>query len=1013
MKLFGVNGDYTNAVTISLNGALKSLVFKPMLYLDGIEAIQYKWIGDTILKLYEYHPALNEAPYNHHRANTGTKKWKHNGGELNDYLPNRLDRHYVYNENDGPRNVRRFAVEEADGDAEIWKAKSLEAASAYDASREWVYGPVWPVEYHLNPSSSRVVYDESNPPSFNVLEPDVIYYNTRATQTVLNVTSPKKYEYYSKDVDVYGIQDGILTVGLKIEHPQYLAPWPTDETINPNGNTGLPTNGSAVSYPAYPGDDDYGHNIPGANSMGYYNEGNPNGAAYNFPWADWYGYAKYIYNKDNKDNTIALQIHNEDGAENVITSDYALIVPTRATLEGLVWNQEPMYAEPNIPGRAYGPQTRIGDEEGWAVDEYTDCFNGTNARVHIYDSPEEALADPDGAALELDIDPAGLDLRPYIAVHMLVENLKKKEIAPGVFNPWNYDIIKVPFGEEEKWGLHYEFNLVEYVIDNNVTSDSKYACFKDWTKTKTHTPTGYTQSYEIVDGWNATTDKSGVIIARNVTPDGLTTTDAGKTIVDREPLVRVMLKNAKDQVLLDGYILLHINYLPDNLEITELPIEDKKFDLCSPVIGGDLWSESSRIILTEKTMLSRLAFDDTYWADCMPDPEGKLVAELECAYDPAHKNEAGKPIGLNDTAYVTPDAYRVAMQSDRDYVGAVGSPYGATGRGTTHNEHGIYQLKIFNFGDLYGNKKGDTSNGTAFNPASAPVNGSADYETSNAIENKALGDAEFWPNGDGNTNFIFKWILSEEEVEALTHDKAEPVYVTRWFRFLAKDVKRGRAVYQYDKWPYVWVRLTMKIARDAKDYLYTEKIDNYWYHYNTGAYDGWSGTLIDIEAPKKDLTIRDKRWIKNISDNLKTEGNGANKMHLLNAAREYVKGTEKYYFAPKTYEIKVQTGDTYKITPRHGNDNPNWDKLVCKYVYPHDYANFGNANWDSYLPDPAHLTTAQDTHAWNEETLKADLAKCAIDYNAGVFTDTILYAIKVGDDESVAANYTPIAILEN
>ena len=1007
LKLFGVNGDYTNAVTISLNGALKSLVFVPHLYLDGIEAIQYKWIGDTILKKYEYRYTITNTPYrSHHRANTGTEQWKKVAGEMDDYLPNRLARHYVYDNANGPRNEI--------GEDE----KSLEAASAYDASREWIYGPVWPVEYHLNPSSSRVVYDESNPPSFNVLEPDVIYYNTRAAQTVLNITSPKKYEYWNKDVDVYGIQDGILTVGLKIEHPQYLAPWPTDETINPNGNTGLPTDGSTVSYPAYPGDDDYGHNIPGANSMGYYNEGNPNGAAYNFPWADWYGYAKYIYNKDNKDNTIALQIHNEDGAENVITSDYALIVPTRATLEALVWAQEPMYAEPNIPGRAYGPQDRIGDEEGWAADEYGSCLTGEKARVHIYDSPEEALADPDGAALELDIDPAGLDLTPYVAVHMLVENLKKKETAPGVFNVYNYDIVKVPYGEEKKWGLHYEWELVEYTIDNNVTSDSRYAMFKDWNKTETHTYAGNGSTYEIVKDWNASTDQSGVIIARDITPDGKTcalSVEKPKEVVDREPLVRVMLKNAKGDVLLDGYILLHIRYLPDNLEITTLPVEDRDFNLCDPLSWGDNWSESSRIILTESAMLSRMAFDDMYWADCMPDPNGTLVKDLVCPVD-------GSNHGINDIAYVTPDAYRVAMQDNTNYAGATNSPF--ANRGLTHNEHGIYQLKIFNFGDLYGNKKGDTSNGTKFNPASAPINGSADYETSNDIEKKALGDAEFWANGDGNTNFVFYWTLSEEEIEALTHDKAEPVYVTRWFRFLAKDVKRGRPVNEYTtKWPYIWVRMTMKITRKPKDWAYEQKDDNYWYHYQTGAANnGWSGVLLDIEAPEykeqnQDQgrvhytyfnTIKDKRWIKNLSDNLVT-----NKIKF--GANDN-RPSWKYYFAPKPYEITARNGVTYIITPkRNANDN-SYDKLFCKYVYPHNYANFGNANWDSYLPDPAEVKANSDAHTWDEATLKETLAKCAIIYSneydeagnvvrdAGVFNDTILYANRKGTDE-----YTPIA----
>ena len=593
---------------------------------------------------------------------------------------------------------------------------------------------------------------------------------------------------------------------------------------------------------------------------------------------------------------------------------------------------------------------------------------------------------------------------------MLVENLKKKEIAPGVFNPWNYDIITVPYGEELKWGLHYEFELVEYSIDTNETSDSRYARFKDWTKSKTSTYNG--KSYEIVDGWNASTDKSGIIIASNVTPNGETTFDCGSTVVDREPLVRVLLKNAKGDVLLDGYILLHINYLPDNIEITDIAMEDKKFDLCSPVTFGDNWSESSRIILTESSMMAKMAFDETYWADCMEldaaglstldaaSTQGAFVKDLKCI-DPTCSSY-GQVVGLSDTMYVNPRAYRVAMQGPA--------------RNVTHNEHGIYQLKIFNFGDIYGNDPqaaGYKSNGTAFAPAKAPVNGYAEYEASNEFEKKSLGDAEFWANGDGNTNFIFYWTLSEEEVEYLTHDKAEPIYVTRWFCFLNKDKVNNRAVYTYKEAPYVWVRMTMKITRDAKAYVYQYKNEDYWFHYQTGEESGYSGVFVDIQAPEYQYhqTIRDERWTKKLSDNLKT-----NKIDFA----DNDKSRWKYYFAPKEYQITALNGETYTVTPRSGSGDNKWNQLFCKYVYPHKYANFGRANIDSYWLDPATITKASDAHTWDEAKLKDILAQCAIIYSneldeqgnvvrdAGVFNDSILYAVRTAD-YALQAAYTPIA----
>ena len=142
------------------------------------------------------------------------------------------------------------------------------------ANDEWVYGPAWAVQYHMNPASAKADYDE-NAPKFNVLEPDVIYYNTRASESSLGVSSPKefyaaqvpvytaaKYGYWGKMLALtYGQQGlwsqrtgkfttkaGVLTAGIQIAHPNLLAPWPTDDTINPNGNTD-----SNVSWPELPG----------------------------------------------------------------------------------------------------------------------------------------------------------------------------------------------------------------------------------------------------------------------------------------------------------------------------------------------------------------------------------------------------------------------------------------------------------------------------------------------------------------------------------------------------------------------------------------------------------------------------------------------------------------------------------------------------------------------------------------------------------------------------------------
>ena len=44
----------------------------------------------------------------------------------------------------------------------------------------------------MNPASAAADYSV-NAPKFNVLEPDVIYYNTRAAANKLNITSPQNF----------------------------------------------------------------------------------------------------------------------------------------------------------------------------------------------------------------------------------------------------------------------------------------------------------------------------------------------------------------------------------------------------------------------------------------------------------------------------------------------------------------------------------------------------------------------------------------------------------------------------------------------------------------------------------------------------------------------------------------------------------------------------------------------------------------------------------------------------
>ena len=457
LTLNGVDGVVGGTVVISLNANLRSLVYMPNLYLDGIETVVYPWLQDTTMnKVADLtgtsRPTMmnNQGPQGQVKGISGLEDWRPN---------------YLANDPKPGTNNKVFN-----------------------------YGPAWGVDYHMNPSNSNTVYKDVK--GYNVLEPEVIYYNTRAKASDLGVTSPEKN---AAGEDLFLNDNGILTAGLQIKNPQLLNGYPTTNTSQ-------------------------------------------------------------------KANTIALQVGTKDNSGNdaVITSDYALIQPEKAYLEGLVWGKDPQYARTAPDLKQTTAAGRKGDEKG-AVNA---CLNN---RVHVWDSPQEALADPDGAALELYYNSAtGINIKDYLAIHAVQQNVKA-ENHPYSVKTWDP-------AEAAEWGLTFEFNLVEYKVDGNNTIDSRYAKWVD--------------------------QKNGVLRAYNVSADGKTEDAESKTAVNREPLVQVLVKNADGDVVLDGYILIHITTTPPeempNKEIATFPTQKATFDLCNAVDNLETtWSQFSKFVLTD------------------------------------------------------------------------------------------------------------------------------------------------------------------------------------------------------------------------------------------------------------------------------------------------------------------------------------------------------------------------------------------------------------------------------
>ena len=723
--LTGVKGISGEKVVISLTGDLTGLVFMPNLYLDGIETLTYDYLHGEYLV---------------HKTRLGGKSrltiddgvtHKDVTG-LDNYLPDRL-------END----------------------------PAYVPTTLYNYGPAWGVKYHMNPSNADMAYEDIV--GFNLLEPTILNYHTRATASDLgDITSP---ETNDAGKALFNTSNGIVTAGLKIQHPEKLEPFPT------------------------------------------------------------------VKDKNETANTIALQAKTAAStvAEGKVTSDYALIQPQKAYLEALYWRLKPHYAGLGLPN------TRMGDEKGIpTANTFGTTAADATAQVHVYDSPQEALADPAGAALELYYNSAeGIDIASYLGLHMLVEDVK--QFTPGTPNKLGVNLKEMSLEEGKDWGLTYQFNLVEYKVDGNATIDSRYA---KWVN-----------------------KDAGVLRAWNVDADGNPTTTESSTAIDREPLVQVLVKRG-DQVVLDGYILIHITR--QNPEVApnkaiDLLTKDAKFDLCNGI--DDLkttWAQFSATVLTEGLEnMTKKDFDEQYTID-----------------------DKGN--------------------------------FGSDAAGNTTKD-----LKMFK---------------------AAPEKGG----TYDAADD--LGHIEYFANTEGTTNHAFKWHLSAEDLEKLTHDQANPVTVTRYVRYV------GNAKAKY---PYIYVKLTYNLSRINKNQTFGELIPEYWKGLD-GSINGKEAVIFDVKEPTNGGDILGIS--RKVTSTLK--GNVAKLV-----------GPHKYYFVPEPVVV-----GGYTITPQRSAADTKWNKLFCKYIIG-------------------------DSHVFSKAKLQETLEGCAIDYADGAFMNEDLYAVK-------GTSYVKIATLD-
>ena len=280
---------------------------------------------------------------------------------------------------------------------------------------------------------------------------------------------------------------------------------------------------------------------------------------------------------ENDVNTVALKVKNDEGNE--IVSDYALLQPTKLNTVGMIWKTAPMYAAYKDADGTPIPQT--GDEE---------C-PVTQVKNHVWDTAKEALQDNRGAALELYWDSeAGINLANYVGVCLAydADNTLKHESAYIYLTP----------EEAKQYGLTFHYKRMMYTLDTNVTSESKY-----------------------LKKINPDDDTDGQFRAWNVKWDANPQGESATAAVDREPLVQVYVTNNKGQVVMDGYILIHITKQADaNLVVDKWDGQTAEFDQCDVTgVFQTNWSQFNDYILTTKEYfdekMTKELFDYQYEPD--------------------------------------------------------------------------------------------------------------------------------------------------------------------------------------------------------------------------------------------------------------------------------------------------------------------------------------------------------------------------------------------------------------
>lgn len=243
-----------------------------------------------------------------------------------------------------------------------------------------------------------------------------------------------------------------------------------------------------------------------------------------------------------------------DGVDQKITSDYAQIYATKITPEAIAFNSNE-YKAWNT--HVSGVVDATGNDE-------------------LYKGAVQALSCPPSMKIEYTQYTAakGIDLKKLFELHYSWDTQTANKT----------DHKALAYGAEAKFGLKYDFKLINIAVGANRTNDSRYADITDGILTT-----------RVIDG------------EKSVVPSS---ESAARAAIGRHPLVRVRITDANGNVVLVGFFHVRIVERIENVTTKTYAFDPVQFT-CADKVERTNWEYTSEQIL-QGIGMSREDFNNNY-----------------------------------------------------------------------------------------------------------------------------------------------------------------------------------------------------------------------------------------------------------------------------------------------------------------------------------------------------------------------------------------------------------------